>query len=70
MSVRAGTPAPIIARLQQEVAASLRHADVADRAASLGLDLVASTPDAFAAFQRAEIQKWGEVIRTANIRPD
>jgi hypothetical protein len=33
----------------------------------LGLDLIASTPEQFAALQRDEIKKWGEVIRTANI---
>ena len=56
-----------MSRLQQEVANALRQPDVAERAASLGLDLVGSTPEQFAAFQRDEIAKWGEVIRTAKI---
>jgi tripartite-type tricarboxylate transporter receptor subunit TctC len=68
MVVRAGTPAPIVSRLNQEVASALRQPDVAERAASLGLDLVGSTPEQFAALQRAEISKWGEVIRTAKIK--
>jgi tripartite-type tricarboxylate transporter receptor subunit TctC len=68
MVVRAGTPADIVSRLQQEVAHALRQPDVAERAAALGLDLVGSTPAAFAAFQQAEIAKWGEVIRTAKIQ--
>ena len=70
MSVRAGTPAAIISRLQQEVENALRQPDVAARAASLGLDLVGSTPEQFATLQRDEIKKWGEVIRTANIKVD
>ena len=68
MVVRAGTPAAIVARLNQEVANALRQPDVAERAAALGLDLLGSTPDEFGAFQREEIAKWGEVIRTANIK--
>jgi tripartite-type tricarboxylate transporter receptor subunit TctC len=70
MVVRAGTPAAIVSRLHQEVAHALRQPDVAERAASLGLDLVGSTPDEFGAFQRAETAKWGEVIRTAGIKAD
>jgi tripartite-type tricarboxylate transporter receptor subunit TctC len=68
MVMRAGTPPEIVARLSEEVKNALRQSDVAERAASLGLDLVGSTPDQFATFQRAEIAKWGEVVRTANIK--
>jgi len=64
------TPAEMIARLQQEVAFALRQPDVAERAASLGLDLLGTRPEQFAAFQRAEIVKWGKVIRSANIQVD
>jgi tripartite-type tricarboxylate transporter receptor subunit TctC len=68
MVVPAGTPADTVTRLHQEVAHALRQPDVAERAASLGLDLVGSPPAAFAAFQKTEIAKWGEVIRTAKIK--
>jgi tripartite-type tricarboxylate transporter receptor subunit TctC len=70
MVVRAGTPAAIVSRLNQEVVNALRQPDVAERAASLGLELVGSTPEQFAALQRDEIAKWGGVIRTANIKVD
>ena len=68
MVVRAGTPSSIISRLQQEVVHALQQPDVAERAKTLGLDLVGSTPEQFAKFQREEIAKWGDVIRTANIK--
>ena len=68
MVVRAGLPAAVVSRLAQEVMSALRQPDVAARAAALGLDLVGTGPDAFAAFQRTEIAKWGEVIRTAKIQ--
>jgi tripartite-type tricarboxylate transporter receptor subunit TctC len=70
MSVRHGTPPEIVAKLNQEVVNALRAPDVAARAASLGLDLVGSTPAEFDRFQRAEIAKWGDVIRAANIKVD
>jgi tripartite-type tricarboxylate transporter receptor subunit TctC len=70
MVVLAGTPPAVVARLQQEVAHALRQPDVMERAKALGLDLVGSTPEAFASFQKAEIAKWGEVIRTAKIKAD
>ncbi|NKC29498.1 Bug family tripartite tricarboxylate transporter substrate binding protein [Falsiroseomonas selenitidurans] len=68
MSVRAGTPAPLVQRLHAEVAAALKVPEVAQRAAGLGLDLVGSSPDAFATFQRSEIERWGGVVRRANIK--
>jgi tripartite-type tricarboxylate transporter receptor subunit TctC len=70
MIVRAGTPKEIVTRLHQEVAHALRLPDVAEQAAKLGLDLIGSTPDEFADFQRAEMAKWGEVIRTADIKAE
>lgn len=68
MVVRNGTPMPVIQRLQQEVAFALRQPDVAARSASLGLDLLGTTPDRFGAFQSAEISKWAKVVKAADIR--
>ena len=68
MVVRRGPSAAIVSRLAQDVISALRQPDVADRAAALGLDLVGTGPDAFAGFLRAEMAKWGEVIRTAKIQ--
>ncbi|WP_226381335.1 Bug family tripartite tricarboxylate transporter substrate binding protein [Falsiroseomonas ponticola] len=70
MTLRAGTPAPLVMRLQAEIDAALKVPEVAERSAALGLDLVGSTPEEFATFQRAEIAKWGEVVRRGNIKPD
>jgi tripartite-type tricarboxylate transporter receptor subunit TctC len=70
MVVRAGTPAPAIARLHQEVVSALREPEVKERATTLGLDLIGTTPAEFAAFQKAEIAKWGDVIRAAKIKAE
>lgn len=70
MVMRAGTSPEIIKRLHQEVAHAIAQPDVAERAKTLGLDLIGSAPEQFSTFQRQEIDKWAGVIRTANIKGD
>ena len=66
----AGTPMPIIERLQREIAAILQTDEARKYFASDGREPVASTPAAFAAFIRAEHVKWGQVIRDSNIKAE
>jgi tripartite-type tricarboxylate transporter receptor subunit TctC len=66
----AGTPAPIVARLQSEIAAALKLPEVKERLAADGADPVGSTPDEFAALIKSEIEKWAAVARSANIQPE
>ena len=66
----AGTPAPIIERLQREIAVILLTDEARKYFASYGREPVASTPAAFAAFIRAEHAKWGQVIRDSNIKAE
>ena len=70
MAARRGTPVEVVSRLQQELASTLQEPDVAQRAKSLELDLLGTTPKEFAAFQHAEILKWGTVIKSAKIQVD
>ena len=64
----AGTPAAIVAEINGKLAAALTQRDVMDRVAALGADLVGGAPERLAAHLNAEIPKWREVIRAANIR--
>jgi tripartite-type tricarboxylate transporter receptor subunit TctC len=66
----AGTPMPILERLQREIAAILRTDEARKYFASHGREAVASTPLAFGAFIRAEHAKWGQVIRESNIKAE
>jgi len=66
--VPAGTPPAIIARLQQEIAKVLRSKEVEDDAKNLGTQANGDRPEEFAAFVRAETQKWGKVIKDAGIK--
>jgi tripartite-type tricarboxylate transporter receptor subunit TctC len=67
--VPAGTPKPVIDLLHREILDAMAQPDVKEKMAALGFERVASTPDEFAARIRAEIPKWGKVIREANITP-
>ncbi|TMG76489.1 MAG: tripartite tricarboxylate transporter substrate binding protein, partial [Betaproteobacteria bacterium] len=66
----AGTPRDVIAKLNSEVIRILNSRDIRDRTRSQGIELGGSTPEEFAAFIRADIAKWGNVIREARITID
>ena len=63
----AGTAPEIIARLHRDSTAILRAQNVKDRLAEDGLEVVASSPDEFAALIRADIAKWTTLVKTAGI---
>ncbi|MGZ5095456.1 MAG: Bug family tripartite tricarboxylate transporter substrate binding protein [Vulcanimicrobiaceae bacterium] len=64
----AGTPRPIIDKLNAAIVRVLPLPDVADRLAGDGSEFGKNTPDQFAAFVRSEYAKWGKIIRTAKIK--
>jgi len=66
----AGTPRPIITRLNAEFVKIMHAPDLKERLAAMGTDVMTSTPEEFAAYLKREIAKWGDVIRNANLRAD
>jgi tripartite-type tricarboxylate transporter receptor subunit TctC len=70
MLVPAGTPRPILDRLHQEITRAVRAPDMKERLNSLGLDVVASTPEEFGAYMKSETEKWAKVIKTMGIKPE
>jgi len=66
----ANTPAEIIRRISADVGTILREKAMADRFLAMGAIADPGTPEEFAAFIRAEIVKWREVARAANVRLD
>ena len=64
----AGTPPAVIARLHAEIAKIMRLEEMKAKFADLGADAIGSTPDELAAFLRAEMTKWAEVVKAANIK--
>jgi tripartite-type tricarboxylate transporter receptor subunit TctC len=63
----AGTPRPIVNKLNAAIERVLAMEDVRQRFASMGVEPVGGPPEAFARHVRAESDKWGRLIRAANI---
>jgi tripartite-type tricarboxylate transporter receptor subunit TctC len=70
MVVPARVPQAIVNKLSAEVARIVRLPDVAQRFQLDGAEPVGSTPKEFAAFLKAEMQKWSKVIKDAGIKPE
>jgi tripartite-type tricarboxylate transporter receptor subunit TctC len=66
--VPAGTPKEIVNQLNAEIVRIVSAPELKERLATLGLDPVGSTPEAFAQQLRAEEEKWAKVIRAGNIK--
>jgi tripartite-type tricarboxylate transporter receptor subunit TctC len=66
----AKTPDAAIARLNQEIARVLHRPDVKEKFFAAGADAVGSTPGEFGAVLKAEIAKWGKLVKEAGLRND
>ena len=64
------TPPAVVSRLNTEMAAILRQADVKEILGKAGLDAVASTPPELAAIVAKDYPRWGAVIRNKQISAD
>jgi tripartite-type tricarboxylate transporter receptor subunit TctC len=68
--VPAATPAAIIGRLNADIVATLKRAEVRDRIVAAGAEPAPSTPAELAALMRADAVKWAEVVRISGAHPD
>jgi tripartite-type tricarboxylate transporter receptor subunit TctC len=68
VAVPGGTPKEIVALLNREIVKAMALPDVKERLATLGFDSIASSPEEFGARIRTDTEKWGKVIRAANIK--
>jgi len=66
----AGTPAAAIERLNAEVNRALGAAALKEKLESLGCEPAGGTAASFATFFRAEVEKWGKVVKSAGVRID
>jgi tripartite-type tricarboxylate transporter receptor subunit TctC len=66
---RAGTPKPIVDKLNAALAADFKRPETAERFKALGIVARWDTPDEFRAFITDQSAKWGKVIRAAGIEP-
>ena len=66
----AGTPQPIVARINRELSKVMRFPEIRDRLVGLDLDLVASTPEDFGATIRKDVTKWSKVVKDSGATAD
>jgi tripartite-type tricarboxylate transporter receptor subunit TctC len=64
----AGTPRDVVALLSREMQAAVRKPELRERFITLGIDPAGSTPEEFTRFLKEEVDKWGKVIRAANVK--
>jgi tripartite-type tricarboxylate transporter receptor subunit TctC len=65
-----GTPAEVIEKLNREINAGLADPRIKSRFADLGLAPLARSPGEFAKLVLDETEKWGKVVKFANIKPE
>jgi tripartite-type tricarboxylate transporter receptor subunit TctC len=70
MAAPAGTPQAIVNKLRGDIVKVLAMPDVKERFIALGADPVGNTPEEFSAYLKAEIAKWGKVVRESGAKVD
>jgi tripartite-type tricarboxylate transporter receptor subunit TctC len=69
--VPTGTPRPIIDRMSAELTKAARAPDVAQKFADqIDMEIIASSPEEFASFQKSEQERWFKVIKDNGIKSD
>jgi tripartite-type tricarboxylate transporter receptor subunit TctC len=68
--VPAGTPRPIVRRLHADIVQVLNQPDVRERLSGMGAELVANTPEQFAAFMQGEIAKWAKAVKLSGAKAE
>jgi tripartite-type tricarboxylate transporter receptor subunit TctC len=65
-----GTPAETIRKISTDMAQAIKASDLTERMKQLGMEPVGSTPREFDALIRAEMQKWGRVVKASGAKAD
>lgn len=68
--VPAATPKAAADRLQASLVKAMVSADIREKFEGMGVEALSSTPERLRDFTRAEIEKWGKLVREAGIRAD
>jgi tripartite-type tricarboxylate transporter receptor subunit TctC len=65
-----GTPADVVARLQAEISKAVAAPDLRDRLMAQGGVLVGNTQAEFRSFIKQEVEHWGQVFQTTNVKAE
>ncbi|HZN23481.1 MAG TPA: tripartite tricarboxylate transporter substrate binding protein [Burkholderiales bacterium] len=66
----AGTAREIVSKLNVDIVKTLRLPDVRERMVGLGAEVVGSSPEQFASFQKADAAKWAKVVKESGAKID
>jgi len=66
----AGTPAPILNKLNAEAKRAIKHAEFTSRLAKDGADAIGSTPQEFATYLAAETARWSKVVQLTEMKAE
>ncbi len=64
----AGTPRPIVTRLNADFIKAVNGAEARERIATLGAEVYTTTPEGMGAFLTNEVAKWGKIVREAGTK--
>jgi tripartite-type tricarboxylate transporter receptor subunit TctC len=70
MLAPAGTPRPVVDRLNAELVKILDTPDMRERLNARGGEAAPTTPEAFSTFMRDEMARWGAIVRKAGVKAD
>jgi tripartite-type tricarboxylate transporter receptor subunit TctC len=68
--VPAGTPAPVIDRLHDEIRKILAQPEMQEKLKGFGMEPADMTTAQISAFQKTEVDKWAQVIKAAGVKAD
>jgi tripartite-type tricarboxylate transporter receptor subunit TctC len=66
----AGTPKPIVTRLNADIHKSLQDPAVAKRLTGVGFEITYGTPEQFTEYIQSEIKKWAKVVKASGAKPE
>jgi tripartite-type tricarboxylate transporter receptor subunit TctC len=66
----ATTPRALVEKISADMRRVLAEAETKEKLAAIGVDIRTTTPDELAAFQKAEMQKWGKIVRDSGAKVD
>ncbi|HKP67195.1 MAG TPA: tripartite tricarboxylate transporter substrate binding protein, partial [Casimicrobiaceae bacterium] len=66
----AGTPPDVVAKLNAETVKALKSPELIEKFKTNGIDPVSSSPEQFAALIKSELQRWGDVVKAAGLKPE
>ena len=70
MRILAGTPRPVLERLNTEIRKIVATPEVRDALSNQGAEPVTDTPEEFAAIVRADVAKWARIVRATGAKPN